>query len=288
MGLLERDRSTVTEAWLMLDHEDLKWIAGTSTELNSILQQIARYADLVRRHKGEHHYVDLLLQRVELASKTAQALFDRVTSTILAKTTAKTAPPRAPSQATFAVVPPPVREFPARAAGAKVPIPNNEETKPALEKNSVRDISNAANQSLSRKKILVVDDEESILELVTDSLSSRGCHVDCAASSENALELASRNIYDVILCDLNLESDGGKIVSGFTLRDRVLEDTARRGIIPPTFIFMTGDLVDAAIGEQGGVENGRFLQKPFRIAELVAMLNELTSTVVLEQKKNAS
>ena len=59
----------------MLDHEDLKWIAGTSTELNSILQQIARYADLARRHKGEHHYIDLLIQRVELASKTAQTHF---------------------------------------------------------------------------------------------------------------------------------------------------------------------------------------------------------------------
>jgi PAS domain S-box-containing protein len=159
---------------------------------------------------------------------------------------------------------------------------------PALEKNSVRDISNAANQSLSRKKILVVDDEESILELVTDSLTGRGCLVDCAASSEHALELASRNIYDVILCDLNLEYDAGKIVSGFTLRDRVLEDTARRNIIQPTFIFMTGDLVDAAIRDQGGEETGKFLQKPFRIAELVALLNELPATVVLEPKKNAS
>src|SRR6266446_6491741 len=112
----------------MLDHEDLKWIAGTSTELNSILQQIARYADLARRHKGEHHYIDLLIhlliQRVELASKTAQALFDRVTSTILAKTTAKTAAPTAPLQATFTVVPPPVvHAFPGRAARAKLPFP---------------------------------------------------------------------------------------------------------------------------------------------------------------------
>src|SRR4029077_2628963 len=120
----------------MLDHEDLKWIAGTSTELNSILQQIARYADLGRRHKGEHHYVDLLLHRVDMASKTAQTLFDRVTSAILAKTTAKTAAPTAPSQATFAVVPSPERAFSARGAGAKISIPNNEKPKPALEKDS--------------------------------------------------------------------------------------------------------------------------------------------------------
>jgi CheY-like chemotaxis protein len=112
--------------------------------------------------------------------------------------------------------------------------------------------------------------------------------VDCAASSEHAFELANRNIYDVILCDLNLESSAGKIVSGFKLRDRILEDSARRSIVQPTFIFMTGDLVDAAVGEQNGTETGKFLQKPFRIAELIALLNELPATVILEPKKNAS
>src|SRR5713101_4529554 len=93
----------------MFDHEDLKWIASTSTDLNSILQQISRYADLARRHKGEHNYIDLLAERVELASKTAQALFDRVTSRILAETAAKTAPSARPELKPFTVVPPPVR-----------------------------------------------------------------------------------------------------------------------------------------------------------------------------------
>ena len=56
------------------------------------------------------------------------------------------------------------------------------------------------------KRILIVDDEESIRELVSDSLRSRDIEVDCAASSEEALELAARHSYDTILCDLNLES----------------------------------------------------------------------------------
>src|SRR5438876_1051463 len=53
----------------MLDHEDLKWIATTSTELNSMLQQISRYADLARQHKGVYNYIEMLGERVELASK---------------------------------------------------------------------------------------------------------------------------------------------------------------------------------------------------------------------------
>ena len=48
-----------------------------------MLQQISRYSDLARQHKGEYNYIEMLGERVELASKTAQALFDRVTSAIL-------------------------------------------------------------------------------------------------------------------------------------------------------------------------------------------------------------
>src|ERR1700730_18282288 len=84
----------------MLDHEDLKWIAATSTELNTMLQQVSRYADLARQHKGEYNYVDMLGERVEVASKTAQSLFDRVTSRILEGSAPKTKeppdPPRLP------------------------------------------------------------------------------------------------------------------------------------------------------------------------------------------------
>jgi len=191
----------------MLDHEDLKWIAGTSTELNSILQQIARYADLARRHKGEHHYIDLLIQRVELASKTAQTLFDRVTSTILAKTTAKTAAPTAPSQATFTVVPPPpVRAFPARAAGAKVPVPNNEKPKLATEKNLRRSQPGRAdgpwsagasippeikvkNPKGNREYLLFIEDEKQVAALAAEMLADEGYKVVMAKDGFEALEI---------------------------------------------------------------------------------------------------
>src|SRR5436190_9221345 len=89
----------------MLDHEVLKWVAATSTELNTMLQQISRYADLAKQHKGDYKYVDMLGERVEVASKTAQSLFDRVTSRILEGSTPKGRPsPSRPPELT--VVPP--------------------------------------------------------------------------------------------------------------------------------------------------------------------------------------
>jgi CheY-like chemotaxis protein len=142
----------------------------------------------------------------------------------------------------------------------------------------------ATTTTLAHRKILVVDDEESILELVTDSLGAHGCIVDRASSSEPALALAQRNSYDVVLCDLNLESDSGIVVSGFDLHDEIMKKFEDRSAPHPIFIFMTGDLVDAAVGEQAGREGNRFLQKPFRIAELLALLKELPSPALLQPK----
>jgi len=159
---------------------------------------------------------------------------------------------------------------------------------PAASAAPVAELPEASASSTGRKKILVVDDEESILELVADSLGARGCTVDRAATSERALEFARANSYDVVLCDLNLESSSGKVVSGFDLHDRILEKVEANHGTRPQFIFMTGDLVAAAVGEQAGREGNRFLQKPFRITELLALLNETPSPAVLQPKNSSS
>ncbi|MGH9678535.1 MAG: hybrid sensor histidine kinase/response regulator, partial [Candidatus Acidiferrales bacterium] len=124
------------------------------------------------------------------------------------------------------------------------------------------------------KRILAVDDEESILELVADSLCPRGCSVDLAATVEDALELAGRNEYDVILCDLNLNSGPGQSASGFDLQRRLSQIICGRSAALPIFIFMTGDLVDTATCERATRPGCRLLQKPFRMADLQSLLAE--------------
>src|SRR5207253_10369939 len=81
----------------MLHQDDLKWIAKTSTELNTVLQQIARYADLAKRQKGDHDYIDQLNQQVEIATQAAQALLNRVMSRILENTSGKAPSPSVPA-----------------------------------------------------------------------------------------------------------------------------------------------------------------------------------------------
>jgi CheY-like chemotaxis protein len=135
---------------------------------------------------------------------------------------------------------------------------------------------------LTGKRILVVDDEESILELVADSLGTRACLVDRTTSFERAMEMAGRGSYDAILSDLNLATEEGLPVSGFDLHDHIYETIKARSGKQPVFIFMTGELVESAISEKADREGNRFLQKPFRIAELHALLVEaLSPTPVL-------
>jgi two-component system, NtrC family, sensor kinase len=141
---------------------------------------------------------------------------------------------------------------------------------------------------LAGKRILVVDDEEGIRELVTDSLTSRDISVDCASFSERALELSATNCYDAILCDLNLESESGMPVSGFDLYDRIRENLASRSVVLPLFIFMTGDLVDLASDEQTIRQGSLILQKPFRIADLLLLLSKSLPAAAVLQPKNSS
>src|SRR5437879_5716223 len=162
----------------MLDQEDLKWIAATSTDLNSILQQVARYADLARRHRGEHNYIDLLGERVELASKTAQSLFDHVTSKILAGAARKSAS-KPKQQPTFSVVPPPARTASSQSrrgdeksnvarsgsGNGKMKEPNRLSSPEILSDIELK------NPTGNREYILFIEDEPEVAEVASEMLA---------------------------------------------------------------------------------------------------------------------
>lgn len=182
----------------MLDHEDLKWIAATSTELNTTLQQISRYADLARQHKGEHNYIEMLAERVELASKSAQSLFDRVTSRILEGSAPKTkGPPDPPQPPEFTVVPPPSKAAPAPTKAKEAPEKLSGRAKaPAAESktDAAKPISIPAdikvlNEKGNRELILLVDDESEIAELASAMLTDEGYRVILARDGFEALRI---------------------------------------------------------------------------------------------------
>jgi CheY-like chemotaxis protein len=186
----------------MLDHEDLKWIATTSTELNSMLQQVSRYADLARQHKGEHNYIEMLGERVELAAKTAQALFDRVTTQILAGSAARPASTQNSPRPQFTVMPSPAESQRAPAPPARTqapplaPLPRSAPTavptataaKPAAPAPIPPTIP-VLNAKGNRELILLVDDETEISELASEMLADEGYKVILAKDGIEALKI---------------------------------------------------------------------------------------------------
>ena len=180
----------------MLDHDDLKWIAATSTELNTMLQQISRYADLARQHKGEYNYIEMLGERVELASKTAQALFDRVTSRILEGSTPKTKgtpDPKRPPE--FTIVPPPSDDAPPRPktktdkSSARPKTPPDENKTAVVKPTSIPAGIKVLNEKGNREIILLVDDETEIAELASAMLTDEGYQVILARDGFEALRI---------------------------------------------------------------------------------------------------
>lgn len=161
----------------MLHQDDLKWIAKTSTELNTVLQQIARYAELAKRHKGNHDYIEQLNQQVEIASQSAQALFDRVTSKILESTSGK----MLPSNETSA-------SAPVAAADAPDAIGPGMSTPPQV---------SIVNPQGQRELILVIDDEPEIAEFASTILADEGYKVIVARDGFEALRIFQQ-IHDQI------------------------------------------------------------------------------------------
>lgn len=193
----------------MLDQDDLKWIATASTDLNSILQQVSRYCDLARRHKGEHNYIELLGERVELATKTAQGLFDRVTSKIIAGAAGKAVPPPPPSAPSglpaFTVMPSPVRSVvptavhtisgPQADEKSEMPramIPDHangaRRESPAIFSTIPSEI-NVKNPKGNREYLLLIEDETEVAELAAEMLAEEGYKVILAREGFEALKI---------------------------------------------------------------------------------------------------
>jgi signal transduction histidine kinase len=115
-------------------------------------------------------------------------------------------------------------------------------------------------------KILVIDDEAWLREMISLALGQQGFEVIEAANSEQGLERASQDSPDLIICDVNMDKAG----AGYITLEKLREDKLTAAI---PFILMTG-LADAK-GMRHGMELGAddYLPKPFKIEELYAAVD---------------
>lgn len=110
------------------------------------------------------------------------------------------------------------------------------------------------------RKILVVDDEADIRDILQFNLENAGFAVDCAASAEEALEMLS-NEHSMILLDVMM---GG--MSGFAMAEVLRNE--RGNMIPIIFLTAKTSQEDLLTGFSAGGDD--YVPKPFAIQEVIA------------------
>jgi len=115
---------------------------------------------------------------------------------------------------------------------------------------------------MAKQKILAVDDEEDILELLRFNLTKEGFAVVCAASGEEALNLALSNRPDLILLDLLLPG-----MDGLEVARRLKKEDATKEI-PIIMVTAKGEEADIVTGLEVGAED--YITKPFSRKVLIA------------------
>ncbi len=136
------------------------------------------------------------------------------------------------------------------AQGTSLPIENSKSSSP--EKTNSREGAG--------RKVLVIDDEESVLQMVYQVLTASGYHVHTVANGETALQELRNNSYDAIFCDWKMPGLNGREVY-----ERV------RGTSPELcqrMIFVTGDVINESMQEFLQKENRPCLAKPFTLSEV--------------------
>ena len=115
-------------------------------------------------------------------------------------------------------------------------------------------------------KILVIDDESWLREMIRLALEQQGFEVLEASDSVEGSAKAREQWPDLILCDVNM----GRADAGYTTLAKLREDAATAAI---PFILMTG-MADSA-GMRHAMELGAddYLPKPFKVEELYAAVN---------------
>jgi CheY-like chemotaxis protein len=115
----------------------------------------------------------------------------------------------------------------------------------------------AASSSPTPPRILIVDDEAAIRELLSRILGNNGFEPVVAADGEAALEIVRTNPPAAILCDHRMAGMGG-----IAFHEAIVAIDPRLAL---SFAFMSGDVLNHELDEFATTRNIVVLPKPFDI-----------------------
>jgi DNA-binding NtrC family response regulator len=125
-----------------------------------------------------------------------------------------------------------------------------------------------------RGKILIVDDDQTMCEMLEDDLKRHGFQPTCYISSEKALDDLKTESYDVLLTDINLPN-----MNGIELCERIV---ANRPDIPVIVITAFGSMETAIAAIRAGAYD--FVTKPIDTEFLILALDRAVNHHGLQEK----
>jgi len=124
-----------------------------------------------------------------------------------------------------------------------------------------------------KEKILVIDDEVSILEVVKLGLEEAGFKVDVFSDPIEALNAFSESNYDAVLTDINMPE-----MSGLEVLRRCKKINPESVVILITAYSSIDSAIEAIRG--GALD---YIRKPFRMEELILRLNEALDRIKIKK-----
>lgn len=116
----------------------------------------------------------------------------------------------------------------------------------------------------AKRRILIVDDEEDLVELVSYNLKKEGFAVDSANDGESALKKIRREGYDLLVLDLMLPGLQGLEMC------RIIRNDQKTAGLPVIMLTAKGEEVDKILGLEIGADD--YVTKPFSPKELIARI----------------
>jgi DNA-binding response OmpR family regulator len=126
-------------------------------------------------------------------------------------------------------------------------------------------------------RILVIDDDIELCELLTDYLRQEGFDVESVQDAKHGIERALSGEYALVVLDVMLPG-----ISGFDVLRQIRDDSR----VPVLMLTARGDDVDRIVGLEMGADD--YLPKPFNPRELVARIRAIQRRAEPETPKSSA
>lgn len=122
-------------------------------------------------------------------------------------------------------------------------------------------------------KILLVEDDIMLNEMITEYLTSTGHAIISAKTGLQSLEILEKEKFDLLILDINLPD-----IDGFTILEKMHE---QKRMIPTIYISALIDIEEISRAFDLGCFD--YLKKPFHLKELTLRINKILKTRIVPQ-----